>query len=284
MLQLPGGITLSNFVLWDITLIIFVIQPAVNLLCLMGHVFFIKLFKGKVCVLRLGKGETAIKIGTLDIKRCYFYGYHYRYDMGYDGYVSNEVKAYKKILINLGGTISNVIMFLFILLAVNKGIINSNKYLYEVYFILIYSIVSNMIPYTTKEFNSSGKNVYEILSYRKKRKNLNIEEEIKALDEKLKLNSDDLKIYSAKGNILCKYGRTEEAINCYLEIIRIRPDYWVGYYSMACAYSIENRSSEAIDYLTKAFQMDASCMVLAKDDKDFDNIRNSIEFQELIER
>jgi len=259
-------------------------QPVVNLLDLMGHVFFIKLFKGKVRELKLGMGKPDIKIGTVNITRYYFHLYCYRYEMGYDGYVVSEVKVYKKVLIHLGGIISNVIMILFLSIVLNIGIINPNKYLYEIFFVLVYSIVINIAPFSSEGMNSAGKNIFNILKDRKRKKNLIFEDAIKECNEKIELNPNDINSYSAKGNMLCKYGKPEEAIKCFLEIINIRPDYWVGHYSMACAYSLENKCTEAIAYLKQALELDASCKVLAKIDTDFDNIKNSIEFKELIER
>jgi len=284
MLQLPGGISFSSFGIWDIALIIFVIQPAVNLLCLMGHVFFIKLFKYRITFLKMGKGEPVIKIGSLNITLCYFQMCYYRYALDYYGNDAVGDTANKIILINLGGIVSNSITLLFLLITMCNGIICSNKYLYEVFFVLIYTIVSNMIPYTSEGLDSPVIAIKKILKEKKHRKNLSVEETIKEFDEKIQLKPEAIELYNGKGNVFCQCGRTEEAIKCYLQAIEIRPEDGISYYNMACAYSMENKKNEAIAYLKKAIELKPSCRDGAKKDKDFDNIRNSIEFQKLIER
>jgi len=85
-----------------------------------------------------------------------------------------------------------------------------------------------------------------------------------------------------KGSALGKLGRNEEAIKCYNKAIKIDEKYADAWYNKACLESLRNNEQESIKYLRKAIELDEIYIEKAKLDADFDNIRDSDEFKELI--
>ena len=57
------------------------------------------------------------------------------------------------------------------------------------------------------------------------------------------------------GNVLNKQGRTEEAIEHYLQALRIKPDYEKTYNNLGRAFYNQGRFKEAIEYYTHALQI-----------------------------
>ena len=62
----------------------------------------------------------------------------------------------------------------------------------------------------------------------------------------------------------------------------LNPDYAGAHYNIACAYSLKNEKTLSVEFLQKAITIDRSLIENAKMDSDFDNIRESPEFQQLI--
>jgi hypothetical protein len=56
------------------------------------------------------------------------------------------------------------------------------------------------------------------------------------------------------------------------------------FYNVACCESLAGRTTDAIDHLQRAIDMAERCRALAKDDSDFDPIRDEPAFKELIGR
>ena len=53
---------------------------------------------------------------------------------------------------------------------------------------------------------------------------------------------------------------------------------------MACCESLAGRTTDAIEHLRQAIDMWEGCREMAKEDSDFDPIRNEPAFQELLDR
>ena len=69
----------------------------------------------------------------------------------------------------------------------------------------------------------------------------------------------------------------------YQRAIQIDPNYALAHYNLACIYSLKNEQTQAIEWLQKAIALDQSTIIeQSKTDRDFDNIRQSPEFQQLI--
>jgi hypothetical protein len=77
-------------------------------------------------------------------------------------------------------------------------------------------------------------------------------------------------------------GRYAEAADRGRELIEARPDQGYLYYNVACCESLAGRAADAIDHLRQAIGMWEGCRGMAKEDSDFDPIRNEPAFEELV--
>jgi len=66
------------------------------------------------------------------------------------------------------------------------------------------------------------------------------------------------------------------------ELIEARPDQGYLYYNVACCESLAGRTADAIEHLRQAIDMWEGCRDMAKEDSDFDPIRNEPAFATLI--
>jgi hypothetical protein len=79
-------------------------------------------------------------------------------------------------------------------------------------------------------------------------------------------------------------GRYAEAADKGLELIEARPDQPYLYYNVACCESLAGRKADAVEHLCRAIDMWEGCRDLAKEDSDFDAIRDEPGFQDLVDR
>lgn len=83
-------------------------------------------------------------------------------------------------------------------------------------------------------------------------------------------------------NLLIAMGRMDEAREYYLKAMAIDPEHPKPYYNLACLYSIEGNPAEAVRYLEQAIRLATSLRVEARNDPDFDAIRDSEAFRRLV--
>jgi hypothetical protein len=67
-------------------------------------------------------------------------------------------------------------------------------------------------------------------------------------------------------------------------LVEAHPQYVELFYNLACCESLAGRTTDAIDHLRRAIDMSETSRAYAKDDSDFDPIRDEPAFKELIER
>ena len=67
-------------------------------------------------------------------------------------------------------------------------------------------------------------------------------------------------------------------------LVEAHPQYADLFYNVACCESLAGRTTDAIDHLRRAINMSERFNAYAKDDSDFDPIRNEPAFRELIGR
>jgi tetratricopeptide (TPR) repeat protein len=79
-------------------------------------------------------------------------------------------------------------------------------------------------------------------------------------------------------------GKYAEAADKGRELIEARPDQGYLYYNVACCESLAGRTADAVEHLRQAIDMWDGCRDMAKEDSDFDPIRDEPAFQELIGR
>jgi len=79
-------------------------------------------------------------------------------------------------------------------------------------------------------------------------------------------------------------GMSDDAIDEFQKAIRFKPKFAIAYYNLARAYAQKNDSQKAIESLKQAIHLNDKFANFASTEKAFENIRNSLEFQELINR
>ncbi len=108
------------------------------------------------------------------------------------------------------------------------------------------------------------------------------EEALAAFDHSLALRPDDPATLNNRANTLRNLGRYPEALADLNRSLQLRPDDPATIYDRACAYALMNRPDQALADLAKAIALDAQYRAMARDDKDFDNVREDPRFQTLV--
>ena len=85
-----------------------------------------------------------------------------------------------------------------------------------------------------------------------------------------------------KGYALFYLGQYEDALLSFDMYIGINGDDAEVYYQEAMAYSLLDQGDTAVSYLDKAIEMDISYIWAARNESNFDNIRNMLEFIKMI--
>ncbi len=78
-------------------------------------------------------------------------------------------------------------------------------------------------------------------------------------------------------------GEYAEAVDRARDVVEAHPEYGELVYNLACCESLAGRTTDAVDHLRRAIEMSEACRAYAKDDSDFDPIRDEAAFKELID-
>lgn len=106
---------------------------------------------------------------------------------------------------------------------------------------------------------------------------------IKDYNKAIKLKPDYDNAWFIQGFTWIELGQNVKAIECFDRVLMINPDYYLALYGKACLYSRLGQSDQSIENLQQAIQINADeCCDLAKNDSDFDTIRDDPRFQTLI--
>ena len=111
----------------------------------------------------------------------------------------------------------------------------------------------------------------------------NYREAVECYNKVLEFNSEDKEALSHKGYCLYYLKRYDLAEQCFNKILKTDPNFSNAWYNKACLESIRNNQEKAIEFLEKAIELNDYFLDLARNDKDFANIRDSKEFKDLIE-
>ena len=84
------------------------------------------------------------------------------------------------------------------------------------------------------------------------------------------------------GNAYQQQGKYDLAIDSYKKAIAINPNYTQAHYHFARIYALKNEKALAIESLQKIITLNRNWIKYSKTESDFDNIRESPEFQKLI--
>lgn len=160
------------------------------------------------------------------------------------------------------------------------------------------------------KFEEKYKKGYDAFHSRKYEDAIKIENEVIAEDKNF------YKAYSIKGIALCFDENYEEGMKAIDKALEINPEYGYGRFNKALAYELYRHYDEAlmwydkalevenyiwsyygkasiygrrgdientVKYLKIAIDMDVSVKKLAKEERDFDNVRQSKEFKEIVQ-
>jgi len=98
----------------------------------------------------------------------------------------------------------------------------------------------------------------------------------------LQLDPDILPTHNNYGNLLVEKKRFEEAEREYARASEIEPDNPAPYFNLACLASLRGDDDRAVALLHTAIVLDVEYRKAAADDEDFDSIRKTPAFQELV--
>ena len=98
----------------------------------------------------------------------------------------------------------------------------------------------------------------------------------------LELDPENIATNTNYANLLVVLGRFEEAERYYHRAMAIDPKHPKPYYNLACVYSLQGDADRAVEYLARAIDVAASLRVEARNDPDFDPIRNQEAFRRLV--
>lgn len=83
---------------------------------------------------------------------------------------------------------------------------------------------------------------------------------------------------------LYEAGQYAEVADRGRELLEAHPQYAALFYNVACCESLAGRTTDALDHLRRAIDMSERFRPYAKDDSDFDPIRDEPAFEELVDR
>jgi hypothetical protein len=88
--------------------------------------------------------------------------------------------------------------------------------------------------------------------------------------------------WDSPAHSLYSAGKYAEAADVGRELVEARPDQPYLFYNLSCCESLGGRTAAAIEHLGRAIEMWDGCREMARNDSDFDPIRDAPEFQQLV--
>ena len=134
----------------------------------------------------------------------------------------------------------------------------------------------NALQFNTDKYESwvaLGWGLYKLEQYRKS---------IASFDKALEIKQDLPVVWLCRGMALHALAQWEEAIASFDKILEFQPDNANAYYNKACCYGLQKKTDLAIETLKQAITLDSEWRESAKNDSDFDIIRDDQGFQALI--
>jgi tetratricopeptide (TPR) repeat protein len=107
---------------------------------------------------------------------------------------------------------------------------------------------------------------------------------IECYNKVLKIEPETTGVLDNKGRALSKLNRYEEAIECYNKALKLDLNNPIIWYNKACVESVHNNKGKSVESLKKAIDLDKNFVDFAITDEDFDNIRKTKEFQDLLSK
>ena len=110
------------------------------------------------------------------------------------------------------------------------------------------------------------------------------EKAVEYLNNAIKLQQNNVTAYNKRGNAYTQLGQHQKAIEDYKEAILLKPDDLYAYYNMACCFAIQKKGKQACHYLTLAIERGFGNWTYLEKDKDFNNIRNTACFIDILNK
>ena len=79
-----------------------------------------------------------------------------------------------------------------------------------------------------------------------------------------------------------KQGKLDQAISALTQAVNINPSLAMAHYNLACIYSLKKETNQAMAFFQKAITLDPDYKDHSKNDTDFNNVRHSSIYRELI--
>ncbi|WP_017314499.1 tetratricopeptide repeat protein [Mastigocladopsis repens] len=156
----------------------------------------------------------------------------------------------------------------------NRGIALGNLGRYEEA-VASYDQALKFKPDDDSAWNNRGNALDELGRY---------EEAVASFDQALKFKPDDHSAWYNRGYALGNLGRYEEEIASYDQALKFKPDDHSAWYNKARCYALQGNIEQAIENLEKAIHLNPDkCQDWAKNESDFDSIREDERFVALIQ-
>jgi len=111
--------------------------------------------------------------------------------------------------------------------------------------------------------------------------NGNLENGLKDIDKALELSPNYGYARFNKALALELFGHYDESLTWYNKALEVE-DYVWSYYGIASIYGRRGNVQKTVEYLKKAVDKDSSVKEAAKEEADFDKVKNSQEFKDLV--
>lgn len=107
-------------------------------------------------------------------------------------------------------------------------------------------------------------------------------EAINAYHRSILLDPQHLDARNNLANIYLRDKQLNRAIDQLERLLTIEPRYATGYYNLACAYALQHEADQAFKLLTHAITLDGKLRAVAREDSDFDSVRDDDRFRQLV--
>ncbi|NES72407.1 MAG: tetratricopeptide repeat protein, partial [Okeania sp. SIO2D1] len=110
------------------------------------------------------------------------------------------------------------------------------------------------------------------------------QEAVKSYNQAIAIKNNYSDAWNNRGVALMKLGIYGEAIACYDNAAKIKPDFFSAWYNKARCCLLKGAVEAGLKSLKKAISLNPSrCKEMAKNEPDFDDIRNNELFKKLID-
>lgn len=167
----------------------------------------------------------------------------------------------------------------------NVNAMSKNMGLYAVCVILLFCFVTTSVQSQETESSKSvtSTNVEAILvSARKLISRRSFDKAAAQLRQLVDQEPENAQGWQLLGYSLHAIGKIDEAIEAHQSATKFESTKALGHYNLACAYSLQNKASDALSHLEKAMDAGFDNINHIKNDSDLENVRSSNAYTELM--